>query len=436
MLSKLSICFAVVLFIIKLTFASEFVPLFLWTNVRDSSCKYDTPLGPGETISSVLTETYLKCLASLEPDKAFIFVADRLGIEDFTVYANGAKDEENPLRNVKTFMQHDSSIAAPSVEPSNIIEDLHSKLKPIVKENINQMYFPKFDRSSHTATASGLMHLDRQIRDTLQASSGNFVAVLTSERNPDSYGTQNEKTLGGSRQLLEDKKTEKNDTRQMLVGDCLYMAFSSVQLIVGDKKETMANVSTPDFTMIDCKQISPLAKAPVGHVAGNITIQQTFKIQNSTSETVDVEMRFVQRMFQVSYRLWWYLDSVQVTHNGIKTPFDRDFKDSIYAPANWSFICYNGKMSNKANKSNPVSLTLEFLDWQVQPFILNRANNTFGPAYDCIGWFTGPIWSGLLATLLLVFFLAFGVSQLSSITTMDRFDDPKAKTITVPQDTS
>jgi len=51
---------------------------------------------------------------------------------------------------------------------------------------------------------------------------------------------------------------------------------------------------------------------------------------------------------------------------------------------------------------------------------------------DCSGWYTGPIWSGLITTFLLLGILAYGISMLSKIDTMDRFDDPKGKTISVP----
>lgn len=67
--------------------------------------------------------------------------------------------------------------------------------------------------------------------------------------------------------------------------------------------------------------------------------------------------------------------------------------------------------------------------FQLQGFSIGR--NRFGRASDCIGFFTIPIWMGIISMLVLVAILAFGVAMLSSINTMDRFDDPKGKTITV-----
>ena len=55
----------------------------------------------------------------------------------------------------------------------------------------------------------------------------------------------------------------------------------------------------------------------------------------------------------------------------------------------------------------------------------------FGQPDDCVGVFTIPILSGIVVTLLLLAILAYGIGMMANITTMDRFDDPKGKTITV-----
>lgn len=65
-------------------------------------------------------------------------------------------------------------------------------------------------------------------------------------------------------------------------------------------------------------------------------------------------------------------------------------------------------------------------------FDFSTANNaTFSQAWDCVGFFTVPIWVSLLTTLLLVIILSIGLYMLSDIKTMDRFDDPKGQPIMV-----
>lgn len=55
----------------------------------------------------------------------------------------------------------------------------------------------------------------------------------------------------------------------------------------------------------------------------------------------------------------------------------------------------------------------------------------FGPPHDCVGFTSAPIWAGLFIIFLLLIILATGLSWIMDIRTMDRFDDPKGKTITV-----
>jgi V-type H+-transporting ATPase S1 subunit len=38
---------------------------------------------------------------------------------------------------------------------------------------------------------------------------------------------------------------------------------------------------------------------------------------------------------------------------------------------------------------------------------------------------------GIITTLLLLTILFYGITMIANITTMDRFDDPKGKTITI-----
>lgn len=67
---------------------------------------------------------------------------------------------------------------------------------------------------------------------------------------------------------------------------------------------------------------------------------------------------------------------------------------------------------------------------QVQPFNVN--NGTFEYAYDCVGFFTIPIFMGLITAGILIIILFAGVLAMFSLTTMDRFDDPKGPGIHVP----
>lgn len=57
--------------------------------------------------------------------------------------------------------------------------------------------------------------------------------------------------------------------------------------------------------------------------------------------------------------------------------------------------------------------------------------NSFSIAEDTVGFFTIPIWSGLFVTSLLVTIVLIGLSLIYDIKTMDQFDDPKGKPLTI-----
>ena len=74
-----------------------------------------------------------------------------------------------------------------------------------------------------------------------------------------------------------------------------------------------------------------------------------------------------------------------------------------------------------------------FLLIKIQTWLMNTTETvyTFGKVNYCQGFFSSGIWMAITATLLLATILAFGVSFLFSIKTMDKFDDPKVKPLSI-----
>lgn len=69
---------------------------------------------------------------------------------------------------------------------------------------------------------------------------------------------------------------------------------------------------------------------------------------------------------------------------------------------------------------------------QIQGFGLANGTN-FSYASDCAGFFTPGIWMGLVTMLLLLLIFVYGLHMIMLLNTMDRFDDPKGPSISVPQ---
>lgn len=55
----------------------------------------------------------------------------------------------------------------------------------------------------------------------------------------------------------------------------------------------------------------------------------------------------------------------------------------------------------------------------------------FGDAWNCVGFTTPGILTGLFLVFIFIFIGSYGITWMLDIRTMDRFDDPKGKTITV-----
>lgn len=71
-------------------------------------------------------------------------------------------------------------------------------------------------------------------------------------------------------------------------------------------------------------------------------------------------------------------------------------------------------------------------NFQIQPwFGEGKAPELFGRHNDCTGFFSPTIWASLFVIFLALFILSWGFMMLMDIRTMDRFDDPKGKTITI-----
>ncbi|XP_041860341.1 V-type proton ATPase subunit S1-like [Melanotaenia boesemani] len=143
-----------------------------------------------------------------------------------------------------------------------------------------------------------------------------------------------------------------------------------------------------------------------------------------------------QRFYPVSARNWFSLDSVQLQANGLAASFTG--RRSIYAPAEYSFHCKSVSSFQDAllvpdpTSQNSSGWRLSFIDFQIQGFGLANGTN-FSYASDCASFFTAGIWMGLLTALLMTLIFVYGLHMILQLNTMDRFDDPKGPSISVPQ---
>lgn len=102
----------------------------------------------------------------------------------------------------------------------------------------------------------------------------------------------------------------------------------------------------------------------------------------------------------------------------------------IAAMEHFSFHCSPPIVLSTFNKN----IVLRLYGLQIQPefgTVADQPFNSFGDSWDCVGFVSPGIVGGLFVVIMLLFILSIGISWMMEINTMDRFDDPKGKTITI-----
>jgi V-type H+-transporting ATPase S1 subunit len=102
----------------------------------------------------------------------------------------------------------------------------------------------------------------------------------------------------------------------------------------------------------------------------------------------------------------------------------------IAAVDTFSFHCSPAIEIGTLNKATLIRWT----GLQIQPelgTVADQVFESFGDSWDCVGFVSPGIVGGLFVVIMLLFILSIGISWMMDINTMDRFDDPKGKTITI-----
>ncbi|XP_070154330.1 uncharacterized protein [Polyergus mexicanus] len=148
----------------------------------------------------------------------------------------------------------------------------------------------------------------------------------------------------------------------------------------------------------------------------NDTLILTIKFSNI--EVIDNLM--LDFFFPIKSMGYYTLDKINYDINGKNGVLLT--KRDIYFPKTFSYHCSLHTIF--ANDTVRLNIT----DMQVQ---VNHKNATFSDAYDCVGFTSIPIWTGIFVTAILALIMIWALTMIMDIRTMDRFDDPKGKTITI-----
>lgn len=140
----------------------------------------------------------------------------------------------------------------------------------------------------------------------------------------------------------------------------------------------------------------------------------TANLANAGTDRLSIKFSLIQGYWTVSQISW----------------DDRNMiiKSAIAVPTGFSFHC-SPTVEYTFTDGYP-TIQIEGLQLEAV-FTSTEEFKVFSDSWDCIGFTSAGIWGGLFVTFLMLFILSIGISWIMDIRTMDRFDDPKGKTITI-----
>lgn len=138
------------------------------------------------------------------------------------------------------------------------------------------------------------------------------------------------------------------------------------------------------------------------------------------SNIEDIDDLMLDFFFPIKNTGYYTLDKVNYDTKGKNGVLST--KQDICFPYNFSYHC-----SLKTIFANDL-VRLNIMDMQVE---VDYKNAVFSDAYDCVGFTSIPIWTGIFVTAILALIMIWALTMIMDIRTMDRFDDPKGKTITI-----
>lgn len=166
---------------------------------------------------------------------------------------------------------------------------------------------------------------------------------------------------------------------------------------------------------------------PVGGALTAVTFNAVTKDEaNSSTETLQVTVSGPAAELKLSFALAqgnWQITGV--TYNSAAYYL----RHRVDINQHFSYRC-NDLRYYTPDMKNEIVLT----EVQLQPYWKTDTNEDFvkfGDAWNCVGFTTPGILTGLFLVFIFIFIGSYGITWMMDIRTMDRFDDPKGKTITV-----
>ncbi|KAM4611022.1 V-type proton ATPase subunit S1b [Polymixia lowei] len=417
------------------------VPLLMWSS--DGLPPLASPAAGHIMPRSQLT-TYLNSAFGSGPHTVLLFLQDKLSKEDFTMFGGvfGNK-QDSAFKNLEAALHSSpSSLVLPSLEwpgSSTIPALLQEKLgvSPLLVDldTLSHLPFNPSDSNLllfHLPYCTGTHKSCKEVLHNNDEIIGKVLSIMKSQNIP--YTTMYT-GLQPSRVISETSMSNQPMGRSLLQ-TAAPVVKAPIMFNMSDGPCIMLWAQNLNVSFTGTSQWTDLAEQTPTLERSMCNDSSSLLVLDYQTLGITLSFAMSQRFYPVSARNWFSLNTVQLQANGTTASFIGS--RNIYAPAEYSFHCESVTSFSDAllspNNTNPntTQWRLNFIDFQIQGFGL--ANETkFSYASDCAGFFTAGIWMGLLTSLLMVLILIYGLHMIMQLNTMDRFDDPKGPSISVPQ---
>ncbi|CAK1587601.1 unnamed protein product [Parnassius mnemosyne] len=379
------------------SYASE-VPVFLWGDLAKTSLK-------SNPLSLITAENFAETLVQeLEGDPfTVIFMEENLSVEDFS-----RKNAEGETYFPYLRANIGDSLYLPNVE--NAVRVLNNLADP--------------DKVDHVKL------LENGLSAEIEPQSGKFLFINLKDAQE---GDSRADLLRRHNDFMEDMFTKLKERYEKVVA--IYTAHNpswtipESHLRIRRQASSRNNDYKLDGLRLYVKELV-LSEGNKTTLLDNMASSSTEF--NNTMKTMTTVMNFNMDNIQLNFvenNGYWTFETVLLTRSNLSEMLYPNHE--VYAVNGFSYRCAQNVTFSSINDTQQYSLT--FMDMKVQPFFknTNESEMVFGDSFNCVGFFSVPIWSGLFVVFILLAITFYGIMMMMDIRTMDRFDDPKGKTITI-----
>ncbi|XP_028824776.1 V-type proton ATPase subunit S1-like [Denticeps clupeoides] len=426
------------------------VPLIIWTS-KGSLLPVEPPVA-GHILSWTQAHSHLSTALGSAPHTVLLFLQDKMSIDDFTAYGGvfGNKEESVFPSLEASLKEASSQLVLPEISWP-VAEKIPSLLQEIVGTSplyinpatLKEQNLPSADPallviglpySSGVQTKEVLRKNDEVIAEVLQVMKDRdlpFTAVYTGLKPSRMMENLPVDVESVGRTLLQAPAQDITTKAPVIFngtqGPCIMLWAEQLNVSFLRNQQWSEWVDLGPLTFNNSVSLAgSVCNETVSRLVLNYANVLSF---NSLSLTFDMSRKF----FPVSARNWSTLDQLEILYDQQLATF---IGRNIYSPAEYSYHCQRVSNTrdpllfpwNTSDSSNQWRIT--FTDFQIQGF---NVTGSFSYASDCASFFSPGIWMGLVTSLVLVLILTYGLHMIMQLRTMDRFDDPKGPSITVPQ---